>query len=442
MATPVNQHLFTSGPLSGDEARRLGEQLEHASRQLRVAPPLYINGFGGVADLLQLDVNSLLKGVAILAKITAVTGSDPYHYDFTEQTIDPTTGDVSDLDNGRSGTYAETNGTHALELTDTLVAVDTLVLIRQLANGVRWFDACDLGCEEADDTSACDLAKLKTTDCLLATGPFNSVYLVYDSATWVSTEDLVYSGAGSPGPLVFSFSGGALHLSLDGMELLNCGNGCWRGGPLTGHTSDSGDACGGATFEVCLSCACCSIAGWDGPGWYCADIGDGCEPLLLTEDDRCDGDITICSGPYPSEEAATVACGEAEGITYPCGGTPGNYAVVTSFAISAASGDTGCHESVTATQNGPINDAVIFGPGDCEAGTTYTLSCVDGFYELAASGCGSMGATIAATLVSASPTELVYFVEWSNGCLATYPDQLGSGGGAGSCIMTLTGTFP
>ncbi len=73
MNSPVNPFLFSSGPLSGDEARRLCEQLERAARPLKPAPPLYMRSVGGIADLLELDTSGLSPG--ILARITATTSA-------------------------------------------------------------------------------------------------------------------------------------------------------------------------------------------------------------------------------------------------------------------------------------------------------------------------------------------------------------------------------
>lgn len=64
------------------------------------------------------------------------------------------------------------------------------------------------------------------------------------------------------------------------------------------------------SIRVCQGC--CSMDGWDGPGWYCiraAGTDDDCEPLELLEEDRCRTDIEICSGPYVDEAAANAVCG-------------------------------------------------------------------------------------------------------------------------------------
>lgn len=67
------------------------------------------------------------------------------------------------------------------------------------------------------------------------------------------------------------------------------------------------------TNPSCAGTACCdSIAGWDGPGWYCvreAGSEDACAAVELLEADRCDTDIEICDGPFADEEAALAECG-------------------------------------------------------------------------------------------------------------------------------------
>src|SRR5262249_47821065 len=52
------------------------------------------------------------------------------------------------------------------------------------------------------------------------------------------------------------------------------------------------------------------------PGWYCVSraAGGGCIPAELVDEDRCDPDISICSGPYEDEAAAAAVC------PFPAGG--------------------------------------------------------------------------------------------------------------------------
>lgn len=152
-------HL-TPGPLSREEVAQLKALAQRAYRPFNVAPPLSKREDGN-GTLIFLDDGGVGGKGAILAKITLRVGSNPYLYNWAEQTISPA-GVVSTLEGGRSGTHA--SETHALELTNASVDVDTYVLIRQLANGVRWFDKDELG--EATTTSI----DVVTNVCLVASG--------------------------------------------------------------------------------------------------------------------------------------------------------------------------------------------------------------------------------------------------------------------------------
>jgi hypothetical protein len=82
-------------------------------------------------------------------------------------------------------------------------------------------------------------------------------------------------------------------------------------------------ACQDNTFVVQLTCECCSIDGWQGPGWYCVlETGDDCDDpdktvtvLELLDADRCNTAIVICSCKYASEGLANAACGA---VITPC----------------------------------------------------------------------------------------------------------------------------
>lgn len=178
--------------------------------------------------------------------------------------------------------------------------------------------------------SPCTLACITATDCVMASGPENRVILsptgTPPTATWNTTggNTLTYFDNTTKGAVSFWFTSGSLHLSVGGLELLDCGDGCFTGGPLTGHIRDVGTAppypepaCNGEVFTVCVSCTCCSVPLWSGPGWYCVreplgtGVGTGyffCVVAELLELDRCDNTIEICSGPYPTELDAEVNC--------------------------------------------------------------------------------------------------------------------------------------
>src|ERR1019366_6161748 len=143
------------------------------------------------------------------------------------------------------------------EINDALVEVVTLPLVQARfrcmveSQEVYEFDAGSGGGEGggggAGGKGGCGLASLQTTDCLSAIGPFGSVMLYYDSGSghWLSVDELTYDESGSAplsGLVEFWWDGaGMFHLAIGAAgspsmrELASCGDGCWRGGPLTGH---------------------------------------------------------------------------------------------------------------------------------------------------------------------------------------------------------------
>jgi hypothetical protein len=173
----------------------------------------------------------------------------------------------------------------------------------------------------------CNLAAVLPDDCLLATGPENAVILrPGGSGVWTSSEPLTYFGGTKSGTVEFWLQGGSFHLSVGGLELTDCGNGCFTGGPTTGHfragsgTDSTTPPCRGEVFTVCAKCVCCPAEGFLEEGWYCVNVAGGvgtsdavCEPLYLTPADACrDGDMPapfICAGPYASYAEAFAACG-------------------------------------------------------------------------------------------------------------------------------------
>lgn len=194
-----------------------------------------------------------------------------------------------------------------------------------LDGGETWSTIEVLGpCEEdgtgttpADQaTGPCELARLKTCDCVLAVGPENSVVLANGAplpgSHWVSPPgtgpDDLLSYLGQSGPVEFWIEGGQPHLSVDGLELMWCGNNCFTGGPATGHQrpgTDTTDTCEGEVFTVCVFCTACI------PKFYCVYLegtGGATEVLLLT---ACEADAlgsAIADGPFDTEGEATAAC--------------------------------------------------------------------------------------------------------------------------------------
>lgn len=164
--------------------------------------------------------------------------------------------------------------------------------------------------------SSCEsIAKIKTTDCVVVRTGLKNYYLRHDGSGWTSAETFDW-GTGS-GVFRFEWNAdtGLADLLLGGLRLLNCGAGCYSGGPLTGHGSNLDNSCNGVAFTVCVECHCCPDPMWNGDAWYCVKTGvgvgtgaDQCEPLFVTEALACS--VEICSGPYPSYEAAAAVCGQ------------------------------------------------------------------------------------------------------------------------------------
>lgn len=123
--------------------------------------------------------------------------------------------------------------------------------------------------------SYCNLATLRDTDCVIASGPgdIQRTLLRWSDAQgkWVSTVPVAW--AYGVGDLAFWFESGSYHMTLDGMELLNCGDGCFSGGAITGHgPHDPPSSCGGTgtgtgpldstectgdSFAICVACGAC-----------------------------------------------------------------------------------------------------------------------------------------------------------------------------------------
>lgn len=208
---------------------------------------------------------------------------------------------------------------------DTDVPGDTWILAIKEKYGY-WIAVSGFGGSEAIDdpgtgtgtgiTGAyCDLAAIRRTDCISVSTDQGTFRLEYADGIWTSND--VYDYTADIGVFKFWYADGSVHLSLNDIELMNCGNGCFTGGPLTGHGvqveggtgTGTGTGvyppvyCDGETFTVCVECSCCLDA-----GWYCVDLGDGCEAAYLEVTDACDLAASICSGPYDTEEDALIDC--------------------------------------------------------------------------------------------------------------------------------------
>lgn len=207
-----------------------------------------------------------------------------------------------------------------------------------------------------------------------------------DGSTWTSqvwddnTEawiDWDFTYDGGSGPVAFWVDVDGPHLSINDFELalLCVTDGCaeFAHGPQLSGTLGTGtppsEPCADNTLIVRVCCQCCSIDGWGGEGWYCVEAsgesldtytletgtdallledgaslltleseGGGCVPEYLTPDDRCDGGIVICSGPYASESEAEAACA-GDGISIDC--CPGVWPETLCATFSEPGGGTG-----------------------------------------------------------------------------------------------------
>lgn len=267
---------------------------------------------------------------------------------------------------------------------DTAITGDALFGSWQDAWGTYWANdpasgdaGGEIGTSSAlpptgDVVGNCDFATIRKWDNIIAVSGTQQVLLVYDSGTqrWKSLDSVGTGTAGEDGYITypggsglveFWFSGGFVHLSVGGFELLNCGDGCFMGGEMTGHitplSTGTDDPCGGATFQVCLSCdpaSCRSFDGWAGPGWYCispidlAGTGslDQCEALYLDYTDRCDYSIYFCSGPYHTYAQAIAVCPPAgPTVAVPC--CPGVEVPETLVGrVTGMTGDCACMNGV------------------------------------------------------------------------------------------------
>lgn len=149
-------------------------------------------------------------------------------------------------------------------------------------------------------------------------------------------------------------------------------------------TMGTGGPCGPCT-------PCTGITGWVSPGWYCVrNESDVCEPLELLEEDRCDGSIEICSGPYANEAVAEAACGGGGGtqtfittstweapagvtsVTAECWGGGGSGSEPTNGNRAGAGGGGGAYASKVVTVIPGNTYNVIVGTGGPNSGNSGT----------------------------------------------------------------------
>lgn len=135
----------------------------------------------------------------------------------------------------------------------------------------------------------------------------------WNGSAWVNKNFTHDHGSGT---LSFWIDSGRPRLQIGTVTydlVLKCGGAgvvVFAGGSATVCDGSAVSGCVNS-FEIRLRCSCCPIDGWDGPGWYCIeDTGpEDCIVAELLDEDKCDTEITICSGPYASEADAIAVCG-------------------------------------------------------------------------------------------------------------------------------------
>jgi hypothetical protein len=179
-------------------------------------------------------------------------------------------------------------------------------------------------------------------------------------------------------------------------------------------------------LRVKVEWTCCPVAGWAGAGWYCAKDADSptaCVAVELLDSDKCDGTITICSGPYATQSEAEAVCGGDPNTPMPCQSK--------SFASATASfanktGDCTClPDSPTVGATGV--DSCTIATAGCPGNVGLTLSCSGGQYALTSTG----GLTVTPVYFSAGPPLVL---AWD---ITGYAANCGAGGGGARLVITV-----
>jgi hypothetical protein len=154
------------------------------------------------------------------------------------------------------------------------------------------------------------------------------IFYVWDPEVpdWVEFEMDWGGGTGVP----------ILTFATDGTPVLTVGSlvmyyepcatgGRFTGGPRNGFTGGTApELCEPNAFTVVVECSCCPIDGWQGPDkTYCILVSGDCETgekacAVLTEEDACDTDITICSGTYEDEASCELVCDPPTSVVTGC----------------------------------------------------------------------------------------------------------------------------
>jgi hypothetical protein len=140
------------------------------------------------------------------------------------------------------------------------------------------------------------------------------------SEDWVDFELELFPGDTPLTPVVYT--GATDTLTAGGVELKAMCFGesaTFAGGPMRGFDGDAAlraelEECDSNDFVLKVSCSCCPMDGWQGPGFYCVAESD-CDTdetscvELLDGDECADGaEFVICSGPYSSQSECDAVC--------------------------------------------------------------------------------------------------------------------------------------
>jgi hypothetical protein len=239
----------TGGDLAAFDVVRLGDSILDVTTPLRVAPTPTFEGLTpeGPTDAFAVLVEPVKDGKFALAVVAGVVpcevsvGSAGHDFAAPGTTTERLTSAAS----GPARILAKSADTGT---------VDAVVLLS--GSGGRGVPGALAG------GGPCELAGVRTEDCVNVATAAGDFKLTWDAGSSKFTSADTFAYPLGTGVFAFWFSAGVAHLSLAGNELMNCGNGCFTGGALTGHATQTVGAtfCDGEVFTVCVSCVACDVA--------------------------------------------------------------------------------------------------------------------------------------------------------------------------------------
>lgn len=222
--------------------------------------------------------------------------------------------------------------------------------------------------------------------------------------------------------------------SIDDLDLVRncCGNFTAN---FSGGNNAIGPFCTGTPATGCLPnhftvevfCDCCRIPGYTTPGFYCiVSANQDCETgdkvcVELTDEDSCNTNILICSGPYATQEECEGACGGGGGVPSDCCSAGDLPAVLTLTIVGSA-----CAGDYTLTYNGLFWAQFSGTLGGCSP-VDYTFECIGGaFWRLKIDKGGSSYTGTVAAPTTCSPLSVSFDPStgvWA-GCCGSTPSSL------------------